>query len=187
MKAERDAARFAAQAEALQRQFDRWKIPTHLRTSQQRRSNPAARRASYARHALRQALAQTSRAVQTQARSCLLRFRAHPVPHAASISVPRCYACARCKRSRQQGGVQKLLNESSSWVAPDKIDAAIAAALDSPEELYADCLPWDDPEEVVPNFVEGFEGPETRPRRQLPNEDDNEPPRAHGTRYNRRF
>ena len=57
LKAARDEVRLAAQAEALQRQFDRWKIPTHLRTSQERRRDPVARRAKYARHALRQALA----------------------------------------------------------------------------------------------------------------------------------
>lgn len=68
MKQHRDEVRLKAQNKALQRQFDRWKIPTHLRTSQERRSDPVERRAKYARHALRQSLGQMSRAVQTQAR-----------------------------------------------------------------------------------------------------------------------
>lgn len=57
-KEERDQIRLAAQEEDLARQYDRWKVPTELRTSQQIRSDPEAREYSYARHALRNSLAQ---------------------------------------------------------------------------------------------------------------------------------
>lgn len=77
--------------------------------------------------------------------------------------------------------MQKLLNESGGWIAPDKIDDAVSAALDSPEPLYTDCWPWDGDDEGVPHFVEGFEGPELRPRRvPLPETDsDDEVPHWH--------
>lgn len=58
LKQERDATRIKAQEEALERQYSRWKVPTQLRTSQQIRSNPEAREAAYARHALHTSLAQ---------------------------------------------------------------------------------------------------------------------------------
>lgn len=58
LKQERDTARIKAQEVALERQYSRWKVPTQLRTSQQIRSNPEAREAAYARHALRTSLAQ---------------------------------------------------------------------------------------------------------------------------------
>ena len=58
LKQKRDEVRLAAQEEALERQYKRWKVPTELRTSQQIRSDPAAREAAYARHALRTSLTQ---------------------------------------------------------------------------------------------------------------------------------
>jgi hypothetical protein len=68
LKAERDEVRLKAQAEAMQRQFDRWKKPTHLRTSRERRPDVASRQLNYARHALRRELLAASQAAQTQVR-----------------------------------------------------------------------------------------------------------------------
>jgi hypothetical protein len=58
LKQERDKERLAEQEENLFRQYDRWKVPTRLRTSQQIRSDPEARKVGYARHALRTSLNQ---------------------------------------------------------------------------------------------------------------------------------
>jgi hypothetical protein len=67
LKEERDTERLAQQAKNLNAQLKRWQVSSKLTTSRKRRANPDARALAYERHALRQALAQTSRAVQAEA------------------------------------------------------------------------------------------------------------------------
>jgi sRNA-binding protein len=66
LKAERDQQRAEEQAAALQRQLARWQSPRQLRSAQQVRPDPQARRFAYARHALVEELTAASRAAQVK-------------------------------------------------------------------------------------------------------------------------
>lgn len=95
LKAQRDVVRLAEQQQALERQFDRWRVPQSLRTSQQRRADPQQREHAYARHALRSSLAQVR-----------LLFPLPPPPPATARACMRRPRRARelcAKRARTQG------------------------------------------------------------------------------------
>lgn len=53
-----------------------------------------------------------------------------------------------------------LLRESATWVDPEKLDEAIETALDNPSDLFLGGEPWHSSLEGVPEYVEGFEGPQ---------------------------
>lgn len=53
-----------------------------------------------------------------------------------------------------------LLRGSGQWIAEEDVDAAIEAALANPVDLYAPAEPWARGLEGVPEYVEGFEGPQ---------------------------
>jgi hypothetical protein len=68
IKAENDWERLSAQEDAMQRQFDRWKRPTHLLTSRERRPYIKPRMVGFARQALRTTI--HSAALGAQAQVC---------------------------------------------------------------------------------------------------------------------
>jgi hypothetical protein len=68
IKAEKDWERLSSQDEAMQRQFDRWKRPTHLITSRERRPDIKDRMVNFARQAVRTNI--RSAALGAQAQVC---------------------------------------------------------------------------------------------------------------------
>lgn len=53
-----------------------------------------------------------------------------------------------------------LLRESGQWVAEEDVETAIEDALDNPVDLYAAAEPWSRGLDSVPEYVQGFEGPQ---------------------------
>lgn len=73
--------------------------------------------------------------------------------------------CANCKDCMQVSRVAQaevLLRESSTWVEEAKLDEVITTALDNPTDLFLGGEPWHDSLVGVPEYVEGFEGPQVR-------------------------
>lgn len=53
-----------------------------------------------------------------------------------------------------------LLRESGHWIAADDVDGAIDRALDNPVDIFAATEPWSRGLDGVPEYVQGFEGPQ---------------------------
>lgn len=76
---------------------------------------------------------------------------------ACACGVRHVWVGAQVSRAAQ---AELLLRESGQWVEEADIDTAIQDALDNPVDLYAATEAWSRGLDGVPEYVEGFEGPQ---------------------------
>ena len=55
-----------------------------------------------------------------------------------------------------------LLRESATWIEPERLSEEIEKALDNPTNLFEGAEPWLTSLDRVPEYVEGFAGPQVR-------------------------
>eukprot|EP00892_Ulva_mutabilis_P000873 jgi/Ulvmu1/10787/UM069_0021.1 len=167
-KAQRDTARVTQQRDDLRRQLARWVAPEEMRDlaqdldsfgqqqqQQQQQEASAATRGAPAQRELTEKEREKAVRVEAQQQADAARRSARMTSrysrHAMTVHL------AQVSRVAQ---AELLLRESGQWASESDVDEAIERALDNPVDIFAPAEAWSRGLEGVPEYVQGFEGPQ---------------------------